>query len=124
MGGFILLGAFFSVYVMVIATMSANTAGHTKKAFTAGVIWATFATANGVAPYLVKTTEVGEHYPTEFKTVIGASCGVMVLAAILYTYLAWQNKKRDVDGKATVDGEDVNFHDLTDGENPYFRYSF
>lgn len=36
LAGFYLL-AFFSVtYVMILAVMSANTAGHTKKAFTAG----------------------------------------------------------------------------------------
>jgi hypothetical protein len=40
LAGFYLLGFFSAIYVMILVMISANTAGHTKKAFTVGLVWA------------------------------------------------------------------------------------
>ncbi|PVH87114.1 MFS general substrate transporter [Cadophora sp. DSE1049] len=123
--GFYLLGFFAAGYVMILALMSANTAGHTKKAFTAGLMWATYCISNGVAPLLVKTTEVAEHYPALFKPLIALLVANVVAAVGLRFYLENENKKGDrhssVSGESTAE---TAFKDLTDRVNPNFRYTW
>jgi hypothetical protein len=123
--GFYLLAFFACSYVMILSLMSANTAGHTKKAVTAGLIWATYCISNGVAPLLVKTSESATHYPTLFKPLL-AFLGVNVMLGIgTRIYLQSLNKRRDA--VALVEEDDAArtaFEDLTDRENPNFRYSW
>lgn len=123
--GFILLGFFTLPYLMVIALMTANTAGHTKKAFTSAMLWGAYCVTNGVAPLLVKTTEITEHYPTLCAPLISVLCVGFVSCISLRFYLMWENKRRDqivpVDEISHVQ---TAFADMTDKENPNFRYSY
>ncbi|KIM92813.1 hypothetical protein OIDMADRAFT_139014 [Oidiodendron maius Zn] len=125
LAGFYLLGFFSIIYVMILAVMSANTAGHTKKAFTAGLVWAAYCAGNGIAPLLVKTTETTEHYPTLFKALLVFVSTTLVLTLTLRVLLENKNKSRDRNGLVVEDdAARTGFEDLTDGENPNFRYSW
>jgi hypothetical protein len=57
LAGFYLLGFFSIIYVMILVMISANTAGHTKKALKAGLVWAAYCAGNGISPLLVKNTK-------------------------------------------------------------------
>ena len=121
--GLFLLGFFPAIYVMVLSLMTANTSGHTKKAMTSGLVWAAYCTSNGVAPLTVLTQEQVAHYPTCFKIILSALGLTFVLLGSFRFYLLSKNKKRDAkepfdEARALATG----FYDLTDGENPYFRY--
>ena len=121
--GLFLLGFFPAVYVMLLSLMSANTAGHTKKATTSGLVWAAYCASNGVAPLTVLTQEQAAHYPTCFKIILSMLSLTFFLLLSFRVYLLGLNKKRDA--KGLVDewhAAAMAFHDLTDGENPYFRY--
>jgi MFS family permease len=123
LAGFYLLGFFSIIYVMILSIVSANTAGHTKKAFTAGLVWAAYCAGNGIAPLLVKTTEKAEHYPTLFKALVAFISGTFVFTLVLRFLLIGKNKSRDQQGLVVEDdAASTGFEDLTDGENPNFRY--
>ncbi len=121
--GLFMLGFFPAAHVLILSTISANTAGHTKKATTAGLVWVAYCASNGIAPLTVLTTEKSIHYPTAFKTIMAMVSFSIVLVSALYFYLHFENRKRDM--RAPVDSqamEDTAFSDLTDRENPNFRY--
>ena len=65
--GFYLTSVFSTTLVMVLTLMAANTAGHTKKAITSGLVWASYCASNGIAPLTVRTQEQKEHFPTAWK---------------------------------------------------------
>jgi hypothetical protein len=121
--GMYLMGFFPVVYVMTLSLATANTSGHTKKAVTAGMIWASYCISNGIAPLLVFANEEINQYPTTFKIVIaGGTVGGAVLVA-LRGYLMWENNRRDRVHPVDV-GEVVatTLLDRTDRENLNFRY--
>jgi sugar phosphate permease len=125
LAGFYLLGFFSIIYVMILAVASANTAGHTKKATTAGLVWAAYCAGNGIAPLLVKSAEASTHYPTLFKALITFVTITFTLALALRFVLVGKNKSRDRQGLVVEDdAATTGFEDLTDGENPNFRYSW
>ncbi|KAL2815112.1 major facilitator superfamily domain-containing protein [Aspergillus granulosus] len=121
--GMYLMGFFPAIYVMTLSLATANTAGHTKKAVTAGMIWASYCISNGVAPLLVFANEKSDQYPTTFKIVIAASAVSGAVLVALRGYLMWENKRRD--RVHPVDEGEVAataLLDRTDGENLNFRY--
>lgn len=120
-----LLGFFVTPYVMILSLMSANTGGHTKKAVTAAMVWGAYCASNGVAPLLVRTTEAAKHYPSLFIPLMAllSLCAVVLLG--LQFYLRNCNKKRDaVSAINEIAAAQTAFADLTDKENPNFRYSW
>ncbi|RDL40510.1 Uncharacterized protein BP5553_00489 [Venustampulla echinocandica] len=125
LAGFLLLGFFTAPYIMILALMTANTAGHTKKAITTSLIWGAYCVTNGVAPLLVRTTEVLDHYPTLFLPLIAFLSLSVVIVFVLRWYLSYCNKQKDVIGNANeVSTLNTAFADMTDKENPNFRYSY
>lgn len=121
--GFFLTSVFSATFVMILTLMAANTAGHTKKAVTAGIVWASYCASNGIAPLTVKTQEVDDHYPTAFITILIMMSFVFVLLGGFRWYVLYVNKKRDE--VRTVDRTEAAktaFLDMTDRANPNFRY--
>ena len=121
--GFYLISIFSSTLVMTLTLVAANTAGHTKKAVTSGLVWATFCVSNGVAPLLVFATEENTHYPTTFKIIISMMALSFVTLGLFRCYLIRENGKRDQ--TTPVQKEDADktaFMDLTDCVNTNFRY--
>ncbi|KAK5327648.1 hypothetical protein LTR20_002851 [Exophiala xenobiotica] len=123
-GGFILLGVFAGGYMMMLALSGANTAGHTKKAFTTGLLWSAWGISNGVAPLTIKTPEAQDHYPSCFKTTISTAALVIGGSLALRFYLQWENERRDRECGAVDEATviHVGFLDQTDRENKTFRY--
>jgi uncharacterized membrane protein len=121
--GFFILTIFSATQVMVLSLVGANTAGHTKKAVTAGLVWASFSASNGVAPLLVKTQEKAQHYPSAFIPILALMSLVFVLLGIYRTYVMHLNKKRDSVRLVDKDAAGrTGFLDITDSENENFRY--
>lgn len=121
--GLFLLGFYPAAHVMILSLISANTAGHTKKAVTAGLLWIAYCASNGVAPLTVRTTEIESHYPTAFKIIITTTSVSIMLITTLYFYLRFENRRRDARTPVEEDPmAETAFLDLTDRQNPYFRY--
>ncbi|KAJ6447259.1 Major facilitator superfamily domain, general substrate transporter [Purpureocillium lavendulum] len=122
--GFVLLGSFAASYTMLLAIAGANTAGHTKKVLTQGIIWSTYAICNGVSPLFVKQTEVKSQYSSVFTGTIVTAVISSASCILLRFYLQHQNHKRDERyGKPTEDDiQNARFLDQTDVKNERFRY--
>lgn len=108
---------------MALTLMAANTAGHTKKVMTAGLVWATYCTSNGIAPLLVFGTEKKIHYATTFKIIISMMSFTFVLMGAFRYYVLCLNKKRDMVRRVEKHEADrTAFMDMTDKMNENFRY--
>ena len=120
-----MLSTFSTAYVMLLSLMSANTAGHTKKAVTAGLVWIAYSISNGIAPITVLTQEKDQHYPTAFFIIIGFMSASFILLALLSLYLRRQNKKRDaIRLVSREESARTAFLDMTDMKNQNFRYHY
>ncbi|KAK4242783.1 major facilitator superfamily domain-containing protein [Achaetomium macrosporum] len=121
--GYSITGFFGGTVSLIITVGMSNVAGHTKKSFMAATIFAAYCVGNIVGPQLVKSQTRSQHYPELWLGLI--ICYIICIAAsvALYVVLKVANKK-----KAAAAAEDeverakLAFQDLTDMENPYFRY--
>lgn len=121
--GFYLLSIFATPLVMILTLMAANTAGHTKKAVTSGLVWASFCISNGIAPLTVRTQEQDQHYPTAWKIIISMMSLTFILLGVFRTYVLRLNKKRDEIKVVNRDeAARTAFMDITDLANENFRY--
>ncbi|KAG7123037.1 putative transporter like protein [Verticillium longisporum] len=88
----------------------------------AATIFVAYCVGNIVGPLLVRSQSRPDHYP-ELWTGLIVCYVICILAAVaLYFVLRRENARRE--GQA-VDEEErakLAFQDLTDKENPYFRY--
>ncbi|KAK5654705.1 hypothetical protein OQA88_7029 [Cercophora sp. LCS_1] len=120
--GYSITGFFGGTVSLIITIGMSNVAGHTKKSFMSATIFAAYCVGNIVGPQMVKSQTRAQHYPELWLGLI--ICYVICIAAAvtLYFVLVAANKKKD----ATPENEDerakLAFQDLTDLENPYFRY--
>jgi len=120
--GYTLIGFFGPVVSLIISIGMANVAGATKKSFTAAAIFVAYCVGNIVGPQLIKTPTLNRHYPELWFGLIICYCIVICLAVALYITLRRENKRRDGLGLDEGARDRLAFKDLTDKENPYFRY--
>ncbi|KAL8724063.1 MAG: hypothetical protein Q9166_008148 [cf. Caloplaca sp. 2 TL-2023] len=120
--GYTIIGFFGPVVSLIISIGMANVAGATKKSFTAAAIFVAYCVGNIVGPQLIKTQTLKQHYPELWLGIIICYCIVIVLAITLYIHLRNENNRRDRLLKDEAEREKMAFRDLTDKENPYFRY--
>lgn len=120
--GYTLIGFFGPVVSLIISIGMANVAGATKKSFTAAAIFVAYCVGNIVGPQLIKTPTLKRHYPELWLGLIICYCIVICLAVALYITLRRENKRRDGLELDEGTGDRLAFKDLTDKENPYFRY--
>ncbi|KAL8706130.1 MAG: hypothetical protein Q9201_000832 [Fulgogasparrea decipioides] len=120
--GYTIIGFFGPVVSLVISIGMANVAGATKKSFTAAAIFVAYCVGNIVGPQLIKTQTLKRHYPELWLGLIICYCIVIILAVVLYVYLRRENQKRDNLPQDEAERDSLAFKDLTDKENPYFRY--
>lgn len=125
LAGFIMLGFVTLPNIMILALMTANTSGFTKKTITTALLWGAYCITNGYSPLLVKTTEIKEHYPTLCKPLISVLCLAIVTVVVQRLYLMRENARRDREYPVDESTRVVTaFADLTDKENPNFRYVY
>ena len=105
--------------------VSANVAGHTKKACATAMLNCAFAIGNIIGPQTFQAKDAPDYQPAK-AAFMGFQCGVIALSVSLFVYYRWQNHKRDKETAAA--GEDVAenkaFAGLTDKENRQFRYVY
>ena len=126
------LTGYYSFYVAtavisgMISNISSNVAGHTKKTTVNTVFLIGYCVGNIVGPQTFKGSEA-PHYPTAKAILLAAFVtGTLCIIAMIciYTFRNHQrDRKRAELGDKYVIPENLEFSDLTDKENPEFRYS-
>lgn len=120
--GYSIIGTFGAVVSQTISVGMSNVAGATKKSCMAAAIFAAYCVGNIVGPQLVKSQTKAKHYPELWTGLIICYCITIVAAGALWVVLWRENKKRDGRVGSEEERDKMAFMDLTDKENPYFRY--
>ncbi|KPI44864.1 putative transporter [Cyphellophora attinorum] len=124
LAGYTLIGFFAPVTSLIVSMGMVNVAGNTKKSAMASATFFMYCVGNIVGPFWIKTEQVAQHYPMLWKGILGSYSVLVLVAAILYIMLRRENQRRDATGLDQQEGEKHAFEDLTDKENPWFRYAY
>ncbi|KAH8682582.1 putative pantothenate transporter [Xylariales sp. PMI_506] len=123
------LGAFYVIYVNTVpfalgmSMLSSNIAGFTKKSTASVMMFIGYCVGQFSGPQFFIASEA-PRYNTAFKTFFVSVALMIFFELLLMGYLIWQNRKRDR-LQAEAGGytqEDDGLLDLTDWEQPGFRY--
>ncbi|KAI9653551.1 MAG: hypothetical protein M1831_005933 [Alyxoria varia] len=120
--GYTIIGFFGPVVSLIITLGMSNVAGATKKSVMAATIFVAYCVGNIVGPQLIRSQSKARHYPELWLGLIICYCILIVTAVVLYIYLHRENKRREAVEFSTEKRDELAFKDLTDQQNPYFRY--
>ncbi|KAM0710206.1 hypothetical protein Q7P35_002568 [Cladosporium inversicolor] len=120
--------SFWAAQGLGMSLLSRNVAGQTKKSFAVSMNFIAWSVGNAVGPQVFRNTDKPRYF-IAFSTHMG--CYVLLLLVIIFLrfYLTRLNKQRDAAAASGVreadDKRNIHaFEDLTDKENPNFRYVF
>ncbi|KAJ5943087.1 hypothetical protein N7516_003255 [Penicillium verrucosum] len=131
------LGAVYSLltctvsYIMCMSMISSNVAGFTKKMTASVMIFVGYCVGQIITPQFFISSEAPT-YPTGFRAYFVTASMMIVIQAALMMYYLNENRRRDRRSEATVITDEGNQHhiletdlmDLTDREQPNFRYTW
>ncbi|KAF2254624.1 allantoate permease [Trematosphaeria pertusa] len=118
---------FWSAQTLSMALLSRNVAGQTKKSAVVAMNFVAWSVGNSIGPQVFLTRDAPRYF-IAFSTHMGCYILLVLVIAFLRFYFVWQNKKRDELAAQVVEARDEHlvhaFDDLTDKENPSFRYMY
>ena len=126
------LAGYYLMYVYPVTTICAlscfasNTAGHTKKITTNAVFLIGYCVGNIIGPQTFISAQAPSYTGGKISFVVCDCATLVIIGATYFNY--WRlNKKKDREmAQANLENLDglanIEFADLTDKENPYFRY--
>ncbi|KIA75774.1 pantothenate transporter [Aspergillus ustus] len=132
------LGAVYSLltctvsYIMCMSLISSNVAGFTKKMTASVMVFVAYCIGQIITPQFFISAEA-PRYPTGFRAYFVTAAMMIVIEALLMVYLITENRRRDKRSEApiTLDDEgnqhiilESDLMDLTDWEQPNFRYTW
>ncbi|GAB1198696.1 hypothetical protein APSETT444_008024 [Aspergillus pseudonomiae] len=122
--GYYILGSYVSSLVLSLQMPSSNMGGYTKRVTATAFVFLAYCIGNIIGPhaFLAKEAPI---YQTGCKLVLACALCQVACAACLRVLLVRRNKRREVKVRAdpAVQGADGDvMADLTDFENPRFRY--
>ncbi|KAI0205892.1 putative MFS transporter [Astrocystis sublimbata] len=120
--GYSIIGFFGPVVALTVTLGAGNVAGETKRSFMAAATFVAYCVGNIVGPQLVRSETKSEHYPGLWTGLIVFYVVTILAASALYAILRRENRKREQLGLDEQERSRVASKDLTDKENPYFRY--
>ncbi|KAH8653785.1 major facilitator superfamily domain-containing protein [Xylariales sp. PMI_506] len=125
LAGLYLVNAVTAPLPMFYSLVSANFAGHTKRAFGAAVVSGSFYLGNIIGPQTFQAKDAPVYKPAKIAVMATLAASV-VLVLMLFGYYVWANNSRrsadDEDEDAGLSREA--WIDLTDKQNKRFRYVY
>ncbi|KAI1621289.1 MFS transporter [Exophiala viscosa] len=124
LAGYWLIFIFPTAGILLYSMLGANVAGHTKKVTTNAVVLIGYCVGNIIGPQFFKS-EQKPRYRLAIGSFLVCWCLMLVLCLLFRFYLRRQNKRREAHQEATTEIEyesNIEFHDLTDRQNPKFVY--
>lgn len=148
-----LTGPYNASFVLIISLVTANTAGHTKKVLTSAFLFLGYCIGkhlvvlvfphycfvfrggtadrpggNIAGPFFYKTDQ-SPSYPLGIDSMIFCHLAGVTIIFALRCLLSWENARRarnvvDQEGRDQPDLNQTAFKDMTDWENPNFRYVY
>jgi len=87
------------------------------------VLLMSFCLGNILGPLTFRNGDAPSFTPAKI-TIVAVDSVAIVATVVLLLYYRWQNKKRDRAMANIEHKPDIEFADLTDLENPEFRYQY
>lgn len=119
--------SFFAVSSLSLSLVSRNVAGQTKKSIIIACNFVFWAAGNAIGPQIFRDKDAPRYY-LAFAIILGCFGLCVLILIALRTYYVLQNRKRDAKIASGEVVPDVNFthafEDITDRENPHFRYIY
>ncbi|KAJ5736527.1 uncharacterized protein N7483_001652 [Penicillium malachiteum] len=119
--------SFFAVSALSLSLVSRNVAGQTKKSIVIACNFVFWAAGNAIGPQIFRSQDSPRYY-LAFAIILGCFGLCMLVLIALRVYYMVQNRKRDAritSGEIMPDVDFTHaFEDMTDRENPHFRYSY
>ncbi|KAJ6076321.1 hypothetical protein N7499_008302 [Penicillium canescens] len=119
--------SFFAVSSLSLALLSRNVAGQTKKSIVIACNFVFWAAGNSIGPQVFRDKDAPRYY-LAFSILLGCFGLVVLILLSLRVWYSVQNRKRDAKIATGEVIPDVNythgFEDITDRENPHFRYVY
>ncbi|KIX95107.1 uncharacterized protein Z520_09023 [Fonsecaea multimorphosa CBS 102226] len=124
---------FYGALIQTLGLLASNIGGFTKKTTANAMIFAASSIGGIAGPFAFKGSEAAEGYPTGMIILMISMVAAEVSMAILLLYYKALNRRRDrainepgaADAlRSTLTEGQAAFLDLTDHENPYFRYTY
>lgn len=111
--------------ILITSCVTSNTAGFTKKLLTNAITLMGYSAGNVIGPQTFRSTDAPD-YNNAKAGMVGCYCATIFLMCVLTGYNIWENKRRDkmreLEGDKYVIPDNLEFADLTDFQNPEFRY--
>ncbi|KAH7144141.1 major facilitator superfamily domain-containing protein [Dactylonectria estremocensis] len=121
LAGYYLNTAAICPFVAILSLISTNVAGYTKKTTVAAMYLVGYCVGNIIGPQVFRGTS---WKPAEFTFIICyALCFLDVLFIRWYCLRLNHKKTALIESEQSMFVNNRQWHDLTDRENPYFRYS-
>ncbi|KAF2117614.1 major facilitator superfamily domain-containing protein [Lophiotrema nucula] len=125
--GYCLNIAYSANFPMILAMVSGNVGGFTKKSTANAMIFIAYCAGNIIGPHLFFDDEAPS-YPSGFLSMMVCYGFAFVACFALRFYLVWENRRRDRTSSREVLSEEeevnVNLADMTDKEMVRFRYVY
>ena len=117
--------SFWAAQTLAMSLLSRNVAGQTKKTVVVAMNFISWAVGNSIGPQVFRN---GPRYFPAFATHMGCYIVLVFVIAFLRFNLVSRNKAKDALAAQVTEANDGGlvhaFDDLTDRENPNFRYVF
>lgn len=109
--------------ICLLSCISSNVAGHTKKTTVSAAYLVSYCVGNLIGPQTFLDKQAPKYQTATVCMVVFTCIGLALLVALYFLYII-DNKRRDAKGIEKYDSvANIEFADLTDKENPLFRYS-
>ncbi|KAL4876955.1 major facilitator superfamily domain-containing protein [Aspergillus karnatakaensis] len=129
LAGVYLMGFYNAPWVMVLSLQSSNVAGMTKKSFVSVSVGVLYALGNIIGPQFFLDSQ-SPTYSLGIGAMLCAFTVMMATGIVYYLLCVFENRRRDrlhglVSEITAVQASEVAArNDLTDQENPHFRYMY
>ncbi|CUS12329.1 unnamed protein product [Tuber aestivum] len=124
LAGIYLVNSIVAVLIIIYNWLSANIAGHTKRTVSMSLVAGAFSIGNIIGPQTFQARDAPNFYPAKIA-VLATQAGAALVAIVLRFYYGWQNSKREKRSAVPQNlPEDSKWLNLTDKENPNFRYVY
>lgn len=106
---------------MIISLVTRNIAGRTKKGITMTLLFIGWAVGNLIAPQIFRTSDAPRYLHGFLAHIV---IYAVYVALVVVTRLVLVARNRSKDQQSSGAFYDFSFNDLTDRENPNFRYVY
>ncbi|KIM79877.1 hypothetical protein PILCRDRAFT_547826 [Piloderma croceum F 1598] len=109
--------------ILTFSWVTANVAGHTKRAVAHALITASLSVGGIIGPQTFQAKDAPQYIPGKITVFASQSAAIMV-AVILRLYYGWQNSRKEKTAIAQETIKDIEWLNFTDKENHTFRYQY